>query len=69
MEHGLIGESVNPFIAQAHHQPHDSYGSEHQPIGDEELERLMNKFRLTASIDDVVFAAICPFQLKSNTLS
>jgi hypothetical protein len=62
MEHGLIGEGVNPFIAHAHHQPHDFYSSEHQPIGDEELERLMNKFQLTASIDDVVYAAICPFQ-------
>ena len=62
MEHGLIAEGANPFIAHAHHQPHDFYGSEHQPIGDEELERLMNKFELTASIDDVVYAAVCPFE-------
>ncbi len=62
MDHGEAAPGINPYAAHASHQPHDFYGSEHQPIDDENLERLMGKFHLTASIDHVVYAAICPFQ-------
>lgn len=62
MEHTQVAAGLDPFLAHAHHQPHDFYGSEHQPIGDVELERLMNQFEITASIDNVVYAAVCPFE-------
>lgn len=59
-KHAHAAPGTNPILAHASHQPHDFHGSEHYPIGDEALEKLMNKFELTASIDDVVYAAICP---------
>lgn len=52
----------DPYAAHASHQPHDFYGSEHRPIDEESLTNLMAKFQLTASMDQVVYAAICPLQ-------
>ncbi len=59
-KHMAPAPGTNPYLAHAMHQPHEFYGSEHKPIDDESLERLMNRFELTASIDHVVYAAICP---------
>lgn len=57
----VMDPNANPFLAHAAHQSHEFYGSEHKPISNEELEQLMSQFELTASIDHVVYAAICPF--------
>ena len=57
--------SAENMLAHAAHQPHEFYGSEHQPIAPEDIERLMTKLNLTASIDNVVYAAICPMDGES----
>jgi hypothetical protein len=48
------------MIANAAHQPHEFYGSEHQPIPQENVALLLARLNLTASIDNVVYAAVCP---------
>lgn len=53
------------YAAHAAHQPHEFYGADHEPIDDEALEKLMGQFQLTASIDNVVYAAICPLDGES----
>lgn len=61
-KHMSAAPGVDPYLAHAHHQPHEFYGSEHEPITDEALEQLMQRFELTASIDNVVYAAVCPLE-------
>lgn len=62
MDHAQPAPGIDPYAAHAAHQPHDFYGSEHQPISNERLAQMMSEFHLTASLDHVVYAAICPFQ-------
>jgi hypothetical protein len=49
-----------PMLAHAAHQPHEFYGDEHIPIAGDELEAMMKRLNLSASIGNVVYAAICP---------
>ena len=51
---------AEPMLVHAAHKPHEFYGSEHQPIGGKELAQLMASFNLSASINNVVYAAVCP---------
>tara|TARA_R110002072_G_scaffold64_15_gene528 strand:- start:16455 stop:17177 length:723 start_codon:yes stop_codon:yes gene_type:complete len=60
-----ITPSTKKILAHAAHQPHEFYGSEHQPLANEDVERLMASLQLTASIDNVVYAAICPVDGES----
>lgn len=57
--------NVDNLLAHAAHQPHEFYGSEHQPIAPKDIEKLMKKLHLTASIDNVVYAAVCPVGSES----
>lgn len=54
------GADAEPMLAHAIHQPHEFSDGEHQPIGGEELAVMMAQLQLTASLDNVVYAAICP---------
>jgi hypothetical protein len=62
MEQQRQAPTRDPYAAHASHQPHDFYGGAHHPIDEESLANLMAKFQLTASLDQVVYAAICPLQ-------
>lgn len=56
---GSIAEA-GPMLAHAAHKPHEFYGSEHETIGPDELATTLARLNMTASIDHVVYAAICP---------
>lgn len=51
---------TGPMLAHAAHKPHEFYGSEHATIGHAELATTLARLNMTASIDNVVYAAICP---------
>lgn len=51
---------AEPMLAHANHQPHEFSDGEHEPISNEELEVMMAQLQLTASLDNVVYAAVCP---------
>jgi hypothetical protein len=54
------GGGAERMLVHANHQPHEFSDSEHEPISNEELEVMMAQLHLTASLDNVVYAAICP---------
>ncbi len=49
-----------PILAHADHQPHEFYSAEHLPISNDQLESVLGAFNASGSIENVVYASICP---------
>lgn len=49
-----------PLLAHINHKPHEFYGAEHHAIANDELQQVLNTFGIEASIENVVYAAVCP---------
>ncbi len=58
-------DQAAPLLTHAAHQAHEFYGSEHKPISNAEVEALLKKFHVEASLENVVYAAICPIKGES----
>ena len=57
--------AAEAVLVHATHQPHEFSGGDHQPISHDDLKVMMAQLQLTASIDNVVYAAICPIDGES----
>ncbi|MFT4799586.1 MAG: tRNA pseudouridine-54 N-methylase [bacterium] len=59
------GNGTDALLAHASHQSHEFIDGDHQPISNEDLEVMMAQLHITASLDNVVYAAICPIDGKN----